>query len=587
MIDNICMLIKETKSKLNKSLFDFFISFKVLTQLNLINYPTKFKDILFCQSFLLNIFSKIFFIFDYQFIAKKDFLRNFPISSKGNIFNRPLYIGKDKSDFFIRLYTDIRRYPITNNLDDVLDLSLEIIKGEKAFSSFILENKEESLIPISGKKVRISELNKINKKPIIFDTNNKFTYFFCSKDSIIKLDSKKDFIVGNPLPLKQKRETKNDLVILLFIDGLVDYEILGYQSLSQIMPNTYKFFDVGYEFKNNFANSEWTMPSFANIFTGLYTQKHGLFHPWSQRGLPKDIDTIAELFSKNGYLTFQSGGNKSINPSFGYARGFDRNIFQREMNAIQTIENFIENQNTFSERSTFSFLKLFDLHHDLGYIKHISNTKEYSKIGKEDIELSKIKSTFKKYDQKRKNIYIDKIKSLDLRLGLLYSYLNSIKDKNITFILCSDHGQSYLNNDSFLLSSKRTKVPFLYKSNTHKSFEKVYEYTENVDIFSTILFDSDIKINKKYIDSSLPSAISGKEKRKFSFSQSIYPQQTYKAAFRSKGNEMFLETKRKIDNNGSCIIGNRNDYELILNGKKYFGDLPVEYESFLKSLFDN
>tara|TARA_B100000886_G_scaffold315224_1_gene253050 strand:+ start:1065 stop:2828 length:1764 start_codon:yes stop_codon:yes gene_type:complete len=587
MIDNIFMFIKKTKNKLNRSIFDIFTLFKEFALLNLIHYPTKFKDIFFFKSLVLTIFNKISFIFNYQSIAKKEFLRTFPVSLKGNIFQNPLYFGKDKSDFFIRIHTDSRRYSITNNVDDLQNLSLEIIKGEKKISSFVLKNEDESLIPISGEKVKITELNKINQKTIIYETKNKFSYFFGAKDSIIELDSKKDFIIGNPLLLKQKKETKNDLVILLFIDGLVDYEILGFKSLSEIMPNTHNFFDVGYEFKNNFANSEWTMPSFANIFTGLYTQKHGLFHPWSKKGLPKDIDTIAELFSKNGYLTFQSGGNRMINPSFGYSRGFDRNLYQREMNAIQTIENFIENQNTFSERSTFSFLKLLDLHHDLGYLNHISNTEENSKIGKEDIEYSKIKSVFKKYDQKRKNIYIKKLKSLDIRLGLLYSYLNSLKGKNITFILCSDHGQSFLNNDSFLLSSKRTKVPFFYKSNTHKSLTKVYEFTENVDIFSTILFDSDIKINKKYIDSNLPSILSGQVKRNFSFSQSIYPQQTYKAAFRSKDKEMFLETKRKTDNNGICFIGNRNDYDLVLNGEKYNGDLPREYEFFLKSILEN
>ena len=86
--------------------------------------------------------------------------------------------------------------------------------------------------------------------------------------------------------------------------------------------------------------------------------------------------------------------------------------------------------------------------------------------------------------------------------------------------------------------------------------------------FSNILFDSDIKINKRNIDSKLPSFLSGQNKRNFSFSQRIYPQQTYKAAFRSKGEEMFLETKRKRDNNGTCFIGNRNDYDLVLNGKK-------------------
>ena len=82
------------------------------------------------------------------------------------------------------------------------------------------------------------------------------------------------------------------------------------------MPNTHKFFEVGYEFKNNFANSEWTFPSFANIFTGSYTQKHRLFDAWSKKALPKDLDTLAELFQKNGYLTFQSGGNRMSNPSF-------------------------------------------------------------------------------------------------------------------------------------------------------------------------------------------------------------------------------------------------------------------------------
>ena len=34
---------------------------------------------------------------------------------------------------------------------------------------------------------------------------------------------------------------------------------------------------------------------------------------------------------------------------------------------------------------------------------------------------------------------------------------------------------------------------------------------------------------------------------------------------------MFLETKRKTDNNGICFIGNRNDYDLVLNGEKYKG----------------
>ena len=274
-----------------------------------------------------------------------------------------------------------------------------------------------------------------------------------------------------------------------------------------------------------------------------------------------------------------------INPSFGYARGFDRNIYQRSMGAMQTIENFIENQNTFSDRSTFSFLKLLDLKGDVGYIKNIENSIEDSKFEKEIINNPNVKSVFQTYDKRLKNKYIQKVKSLDVRLGLLYSFLNSLKDKKISFILCSDHGQSFLNNDSFLLSSQRTKVPFLYKSNTHSSKKIVYEFTENIDIYSTILFDSDIKPDKKNIDSNLPEILGGRKKRNFSFSQSIYPNQTYKAAFRSEGNEMFLETNNKTNESGFCLIEKRNDYKLTLNGETYNDYLPSQYERFIKSLF--
>ena len=373
-MNNKLMFFKNAKRKLNKSIFDIFTSLRDLISFNLVNYPTKFKQTLFYKTLILSFLNKIIFIFNYQIITKKRALRDFPVSSKGSIFKNPLYIGEDKSNFYLRIYNDTRKNSVVNNIDELQNLSLEIIKGERKTNSCIYKNVQDSLIPISGKNIKITKFSKSKQNQIVYGSEDKFNYFFCPKNSSIKLESKSDFILGDPLFFNQKKETKNDLVVLLFIDGLADYEILGYESLSQIMPNTSKFFEVGYEFKNHFANSEWTFPSFANIFTGLYTQKHGLFHPWSKKALPKNIETIAELFKKNGYLTFQSGGNKMINPSFGYSRGFDRNIYQREMNAIQTIENFIENQNTFSERSTFSFLKLLDLRHDLGYINHISNS---------------------------------------------------------------------------------------------------------------------------------------------------------------------------------------------------------------------
>ena len=50
-------------------------------------------------------------------------------------------------------------------------------------------------------------------------------------------------------------------------------------NINKLIPNTINFFKAGLTFENCFANSEWTLPSVASLFTGKYTHKSKIFHP--------------------------------------------------------------------------------------------------------------------------------------------------------------------------------------------------------------------------------------------------------------------------------------------------------------------
>ena len=94
---------------------------------------------------------------------------------------------------------------------------------------------------------------------------NRFIAFREEANTNIELNSKEKFFVSKPIALDQKIKHKRKLVLFLFVDGLADRSILGIESLSQYMPNTARFFERGFDFRNHHVNSEWTLPSFASI----------------------------------------------------------------------------------------------------------------------------------------------------------------------------------------------------------------------------------------------------------------------------------------------------------------------------------
>lgn len=77
----------------------------------------------------------------------------------------------------------------------------------------------------------------------------------------------------------------------------------------------------GVLFENAFANSSWTLPSHASIFTGMYPVGHRATQETME--LSVGPATLAEVLGAAGYATIGISSNAVVSLSSGLARGFD------------------------------------------------------------------------------------------------------------------------------------------------------------------------------------------------------------------------------------------------------------------------
>jgi arylsulfatase A-like enzyme len=76
------------------------------------------------------------------------------------------------------------------------------------------------------------------------------------------------------------------------------------------------------------AQSSWTRPAVASIFTGLYPQVHGTNQ--RQSALPAEVAPMAELLTGAGYRTAAVITNGNVGSEFGFARGFASFVWLQE-----------------------------------------------------------------------------------------------------------------------------------------------------------------------------------------------------------------------------------------------------------------
>lgn len=483
--------------------------------------------------------------------------RYFPLAQKG--IEKKYLIGdsfleKNNHKYFVG-YNNcnaVQSYPI----ELYHKVNTETIKARIVEKKLDVKIEKPCAIPILIKDYETIVNFSINKEKFKFQklVPNRFYYFPIRDTGNLSIESNDTILVGDKLDFDDNNKIK--LVIGMFIDGFSQSIIEG-EDFEKLMPNTYNFFSEGTICNNFSTNGEWTLPSVASYFTGKYTTNHNLFNPNHNYDIGRNYPLISELYKENGYLTFQACGNWRKSPAYGYARGFDRTLYQNGayggMSCEETIIETIDQLDAFENRSHFCWLSFNELHKVGDIIRPTISSQISNSVYCKTLCRNSQKSVVHKYDERKIERYITEIKRLDRYFKILFDYIEErFKDDEILVTLFSDHGQSYLNNKKYFENEKRIKVPLLIRgAGVNQGY--CNETIEAVDVFPTMLKLCNIKQHEN-VDGQVPRYFGGDKERKFAYTESIYPKKTYKALINDSKHRFVFETKEPCDNDGRVSI---------------------------------
>ncbi|MCK4837135.1 MAG: sulfatase-like hydrolase/transferase, partial [Candidatus Aminicenantes bacterium] len=311
---------------------------------------------------------------------------------------------------------------------------------------------------------------------------------------------------------RDKQHRKN--IFLIGVDTLRGDHIgmnVGGQSLT---PHIDQFVKDGVCFKNAYAQSSWTIPSFISLFSGLYEFNHNvdIRHP-----LTLDKPHLVENLSEK-YITFGLHGGCGLDGRWGYYRGFD--FYQR---LVSTGPLFPEGGKSLFNRAMaflkesqfprfFFFLHTYQVHSPYtpprDFLFRINKTPRH--FGLTAISHGNLSEKYLPVDDELRHslmeLYQAEVLAFDTYFG---HFIQELKKENLyenaLIILMSDHGEEFFEHKGWehchSLYDELIKVPLIIKfpGGEHKD-TRISNPVGIIDIMPTILGYCQIEYNKEKID---------------------------------------------------------------------------------------
>ncbi len=111
-------------------------------------------------------------------------------------------------------------------------------------------------------------------------------------------------------------------IVFIVVDTLRPDRLGAYGSTRGLTPFIDSRAARGYVFGRAYAQSSWTNPSVASMFTSRYQSQHHVISFGST--LAEEELTLAEVLKPHGYATGAFLANILVQPKLGFAQGFDR-----------------------------------------------------------------------------------------------------------------------------------------------------------------------------------------------------------------------------------------------------------------------
>jgi arylsulfatase A-like enzyme len=139
-------------------------------------------------------------------------------------------------------------------------------------------------------------------------------------------------------------------VVVYLIDTLRADRLGCYGSPEARTPRIDAFAGESIRFTRMVANSSWTRPATASVFTGRIPPRHGALE--ADQAIRSDVVTLPEILQRQGYATGAFVTNVVASAPFGFARGFDvfrlyparpdrESLFVRAQRIVPRVEHWL------------------------------------------------------------------------------------------------------------------------------------------------------------------------------------------------------------------------------------------------------
>ena len=257
-------------------------------------------------------------------------------------------------------------------------------------------------------------------------------------------------------------------VIVIGVDTLRADHVHAFGYPLPTTPNIDRLVARGYAFTNAISASNWTVPSFMSIMTGVYPSVHKVVNKYSVftaqtqtlsslQTLSPQIRTLAQALKSAGYATGGFTGDAGVSGSFGFKQGFDEytdektfgGLANSETHALSWLDGLQKGQ------KFFMFFHGYDLHGQFNLPQdertfvpadykgpYTGSPVEQAKL-RED-QLSAPLSLTPADVAFWKGLYDSKIHAADAQIGEFLSELDKRGLlKNTIVIVLADHGEEY------------------------------------------------------------------------------------------------------------------------------------------------
>jgi len=202
--------------------------------------------------------------------------------------------------------------------------------------------------------------------PIDFSNKNEVTVEFKTSFKAGRPDDKHVAVWINPVVereylVKKQPSGKGKNIILMVVDALRADHLSVYGYERSTTPNLSLMSENAVIFENALAQSSWTIPSTATIFTGQYAYTHGLYDAFHWCLIP-GIDTFTEHLLLSGWTTSAFVANKLISDDNNFTKGFESFLEIPYSSAAQLNRAFLNWVDNNSDKRFFSYIHYMDPH---------------------------------------------------------------------------------------------------------------------------------------------------------------------------------------------------------------------------------